>query len=165
MRRAFLLTALLTIALGAAPGRAQSLLSAKPTAQQASVSTSSSAVSVAPGGRLTLWAEVVPNPKMHVYAEGAQGFTAAALALTPNPGVTFGKTSYPKAALIEVPGETVKVPAYSGPFRIAVPVTIRPTAKSGDVLTLGGALNYQACDDALCYPVSVLPVLWRIEVK
>jgi hypothetical protein len=102
---------------------------------------------------------------MHIYAEGAKEFTPAALVLTPNAVATYGKASYPKSSLIDVPGETVKVPAYSGPFRIAVPVTIKATAKSGDQLTLGGALNYQACDDVLCYPVSVLPVVWTIEVK
>lgn len=165
MRVARVLAVLLIPILGAAPGRAQGLLSGKPTPQQASVTTSASATAVAPGGRLTLWAEVAPNPKMHVYAEGAKGFTAVSLALTPNPNVGFGKASYPKSSLIDVPGETVKVPAYSGPFRIAVPVTITATAKPGESLTLGGALNYQACDDVLCYPVSVLPVLWTIEVK
>lgn len=112
-----------------------------------------------------LWADVAPNAKMHVYAEGAKGFTPAALALTPNALATFGKASYPKSSLISVPGEAEKVPAYSGPFRIAVQVTIKPTAKSGDALTLGGALNYQACDDVLCYPVAVQPVLWRLDVK
>lgn len=165
MRSASLLTALLITILGAAPGRAQGLLSGKLTPQQASVTTSSSAASARPGERIVLWADVAPNPKMHVYAEGAKGFTAAALALTPNPAVAFGKPSYPKASLIDVPGETVKVPAYSGPFRIAVPLTVTATAKRGDTLTLGGALNYQACDDVLCYPVSVLPVLWTIEVR
>lgn len=165
MRVPAVLTLVFTFLLGAAAGRAQGLLSGKPTPQQASITTSSSTVVVAPGGSVTLWADVAPNPKMHVYAEGAKGFTAASLALTPNPVVTFGKASYPRSSLISVPGEVDKVPAYSGPFRIAVPVTIKSTAKSGDTLTLGGALNYQACDDVLCYPVSVLPVLWTITVK
>ncbi|MFN7914875.1 MAG: protein-disulfide reductase DsbD family protein [Vicinamibacterales bacterium] len=164
MRSAILLTTFLTL-LGAAPGRAQGLLSGRPTPQQASISTSSSATSVTPGGTVTLWADVTPNPKMHVYAEGAKGFQSVSLALTPNPSVTFGKASYPKSTLISVPGEVDKVPAYSGPFRIAVPVTFKATAKSGESLALGGALNYQACDDVLCYPISVLPVLWKLDVK
>ena len=141
MRSAVVLAILLLTTLGAVPGRAQGLLSARPTPQQASVTTSASATTVAPGGSVTLWAEVAPKPKMHVYADGAKGFTAAALALTPNPAVTYGKASYPKSSLIDVPGETSKVPAYSGPFRIAVPVTVKGTAKSGDQLTLGGALD------------------------
>jgi hypothetical protein len=46
-----------------------------------------------------------------------------------------------------------------------VPVTIKSTAKPGDVVSIAGAVNYQACDDRLCYPVTAAPVAWKITVK
>ena len=165
MRMAVSLAVILTLSLGAASGRAQGLLSGKPTAQQASVAAQASAATVAPGASVTLWADVTPHPSMHVYAEGAVEFTPVAVKLTPHASVSFGKASYPKPALVAVPGTAEKVPAYSQPFRIAVPVTVKPTAKSGDTLTLGGAVNYQACDDRLCYPGAVAPVRWTLAVK
>ncbi|MGE3955616.1 MAG: protein-disulfide reductase DsbD domain-containing protein [Vicinamibacterales bacterium] len=164
MRRLILIAAVLTLPSGAAPGRAQTLLS-KPTPQQATVVPSSSVPVVAPGGSVTLWADVTPHRAMHVYAEGATGYTAVSLVLTPNAAVSAGKVSYPKAGVVQVPGTVDRVPAYSGPFRISVPLTVKSTAKPGDVLTLGAALNYQACDDRLCYPAAVAPVLWTLTVR
>jgi hypothetical protein len=57
------------------------------------------------------------------------------------------------------------VPAYRKTFRIAVPITVKATAKRGETLTVGGAVNYQACDDRLCYPVTAAPVTWTLTVK
>lgn len=165
MRMSVYFAILLTLSAGASAGRAQSLLSGKPTAQQASVAAHASAATVAPGASVTLWADVTPNPSMHVYAEGATEFTPVALKLTPNAVVSFGKTSYPKPTLVGAPGATEKVPAYTQPFRIAVPVAVKASAKAGETLTLGGIVNYQACDDRLCYPVAAAPVLWTIAVK
>ncbi len=104
-------------------------------------------------------------PGLGAGLDEAEALIRKGLALTPNASVAYGKASYPKSTLISVPGEADTVPAYSGPFRIAVPVTLKATAKPGTSLALGGALNYQACDDVLCYPISVLPVVWTIEVK
>jgi hypothetical protein len=143
---------------------AQGLL-AKPGVQHASVSASTSAASVAPGSAVTLWADVAPNPSIHIYAEGAKDFTPVSLVLTPNAAVAAGKPRYPKPDVAFAPGATDAVPAYAQTFRIALPVTIKPTAKSGDVVTIAGAVNYQACDDRLCYPVTVAPVMWKVAVK
>jgi hypothetical protein len=46
-----------------------------------------------------------------------------------------------------------------------MPVTIKGTAKPGDVVSIAGAVNYQACDDRLCYPVTAAPVAWKVTVK
>lgn len=163
--RLILLAALLTIPVGAASGRAQSLLGSKPSPQYATVSSSATSASAAPGATVTLWVDVVPNPKIHIYAEGARDFTPVSLVLTPNPTLSAGKVVYPKPSPIAVPGTSEQVPAYDRPFRIAVPVTIKNTAKPGETLTIGAALNYQACDDRLCYPATVAPALWKIAVR
>jgi hypothetical protein len=150
------------LACGSTSG-AQSLLG-KPVPQHASVAGSASAAAVAPGGTITLWADVTPNPSIHIYAEGAKDFTPVALTLTPGP-FKAGRTVYPKPDVASAPGALDAVPAYKGAFRIAVPVTIASTAKPGSTLTVGGAVKYQACDDRLCYPVAVAPVTWAVAVK
>ena len=145
-------------------GAAQGLL-AKPGVQHASVAGTATPATVAAGSVVTLMADVTPNPSIHIYADGAKDFTPVSLVLTPNAGITAGKPKYPKPDVAAPPGSTDVVPAYKQTFRIAVPVTIKSTAKPGDVVSIAGAVNYQACDDRLCYPVTAAPVAWKITVK
>ncbi len=142
---------------------ASQLLLAKPAVQHASVVGTQTTSSVARGTTVTLWAEVTPHPSIHVYAEGAKDFTAVSLKTTPHSSISVGAVKYPKPDLggrgLDDP------PAYSTAFRIGVPVSITSTAKSGEVVTVAGALTYQACDDRLCYPVTSAPVSWTLTVK
>lgn len=164
MRRHLPVAAVSLWLASAALAGAQALLP-KATAQYATVAGAASAAVVPAGGVVTLWADVTPNPSIHIYAEGARDFTPVSLVLTPNAAVSAGKPTYPKADVATAPGAMDAVPAYTKRFRIALPVTIKATAKSGDVVTIAGAVNYQACDDRLCYPVAVAPVVWKLAVK
>ena len=136
---------------------AQSLLAPKPTVQHV---TAAPSVVRGPNGRVTLALEVTPDPRMHVYAPGAKDFTVVTLLLTPQPGITAGKPVYPKADVAAAPGSD-DAPAYSKAFRITQPVTVAAGASKD--LTIAGVLNYQACDDRVCYPVSSLPVTWHLQ--
>jgi len=144
--------------------QAQGLL-AKPAVQHATVAAASSSTSAAPGSTVTIYADVTPNPSIHIYAEGAKDFTPVSLVLTPNAAVSAGKAKFPKPDVASAPGAIDSVPAYKQPFRIAIPLTIKSSSKSGDVVSVAGAVNYQACDDRLCYPVTAAPVTWKIAVK
>ncbi len=148
-------------AFGAVAG-AQSLL--KATVQHAKVESSASASRVAAGGAVMLRVDVTPNPSVHVYADGAKDVTPVALTLTPNPAVSTGKIKYPPSERVPDPASLAPVPAYARAFRIEVPATIASSAKAGDVITLGGVLNYQACDERMCYPVSSSPVSWQVTI-
>jgi hypothetical protein len=142
---------------------AQSLLAK--SAQHATVTASASAATATAGSSLTLWADVTPNPSIHIYAAGAKDFTPVALAIAAGPQFTPGKAKYPKPDVASAPGALDAVPAYKQPFRIAVPVTITPTAKPGSSIAVAGVVTYQACDDRLCYPVTTAPVNWNITVR
>ena len=163
MRRLLALTAIL--ALGAVPHTGAQSFLAKPGVQHATVVAAQSTASAAAGTAVTLWADVTPNPSMHIYAEGAKDFTPVSLVLTPHAAIAAGRPTYPKPGAAIATGATDVVPAYAQTFRITLPVTLRSTAKPGDVLTVAGAVNYQACDDRLCYPVTVAPVVWKVSVR
>jgi cytochrome c biogenesis DsbD-like protein len=135
---------------------AQSLL-AKPTVQHV---TAAPSVVRGADGRFTLTLEVTPDPRIHVYAPGAKDFTVVSLVLTPQPDLVPGKPIYPKADVATAPNSD-DAPAYSKAFRITQPVTVKAGASKG--LTIAGVLNYQACDDRVCYPVSSLPVTWNLH--
>jgi len=162
--RALLIAGIGVVLASGPAGHAQGLL-AKPGVQHASVIATASLAAASAGSVVTLWADVTPNPSIHIYAEGAKDFTPVSLVLTPNAGITTGRAKYPKPDAASAPGATDVVPAYKQAFRIAMPVTIKGTAKPGDVVSIAGAVNYQACDDRLCYPVTAAPVAWKVTVK
>ncbi len=140
-------------------------LAPAPTVQYVTVTTAASAASAAAGASITLWADVTPRPRVHVYGAGAIDFTPVSIVITPNVALAVGKPTFPKPDVATAQGSTGNVPAYARPFRIAQPITIKPNAKAGDTLTVAGAVKYQACDDRLCYPATAVPVTWTIAVK
>lgn len=160
--RAFTL-ALTSLCVPALVG-AQGLLT-KPAVQHATVTAAASSITVSAGGKVTLYADVTPYPKVSIYAEGAKDFTPVSIVITPTGAVAAGTPVYPKAERVISPGSVESVPAYRKTFRVAVPVTVKATAKAGESIVVGGAVRYQACDDRLCYPVTAAPVTWTFTVK
>ena len=57
------------------------------------------------------------------------------------------------------------VPVFDVPFRLEQTITLGAPLKAGDRVMVAGVLNYQACDDTVCFnPVSA-PVSWSVTVK
>lgn len=162
----FLVTVGATLMLAALSGsRPAAQLAPAPTLQHVTVVPAAAATTVGAGRSTTLWADVTPKPSIHVYAAGAVDFTPVGLVMTPNAMVTVGRPVYPKPDVATAQGSTGNVPAYAKPFRIALPVTVKGTAAPGQAITVAGVVNYQACDDRLCYPPSAAPVIWHLTVK
>jgi hypothetical protein len=115
------------------------------------------------GGRLMLFADVTPKPKMHVYAPDQKDYIPITLMLVADDAIRAQSTQYPKAEkfFFEPLKETQLV--YSKPFRIVQPVTLAPTARGA--VTIKGTLRYQACDDAICYVPQNVPLSWTVAVK
>jgi hypothetical protein len=144
---------------------AQGLAPAPSAVQHVAVRPGASAPAVSPGGTLSLWVDVTPNANIHVYAPGAKDFQPVKLVLSPMAGVEIGKTVYPAGILTVLPGTAERIPVYSKVFRITQPMTFGKTPPAGKALIVSGAVNYQACDDRVCFPPASQPVFWRIEVK
>jgi len=127
------------------------------------LAASSSAPSAAPGAKVSLFVDVMPNPGIHVYAPGAKDFQPIALQLSPIAGISAGKVLYPKSEMMTFADE--QVPVFQKPFRLAEEVTLARSAKPGTTLAISGILRYQACDDAVCFIPASAPVRWTIAVK
>ncbi len=83
------------------------------------------------------------------------------LTLQPVEALKMGAIDYPAGTMYSFsfdPKE--KLDVYTGEFRVVVHVT----AKAG-VSVLSGALRYQACDNAACYPPRLLPVQVAVTAK
>ncbi|NQW04393.1 MAG: redoxin domain-containing protein [Acidobacteria bacterium] len=123
------------------------------------------------GHRITLTATVTPDGKNHVYAPGQKGYIPISLKLTDDPAFKAHEVKFPPAStyLFEPLNETVQV--YSAPFTLAMDVTValtpemRARAAKGEVLTIKGDLEYQACDDKVCHRPETLPVEWKVTLS
>jgi hypothetical protein len=126
---------------------------------------------VVPGRRVSLVVEVVPVAGMHVYAPGAKGYRVVSIELDPIPGVVFGTTVYPPAESYVFAPLKETVPVFKTPFRLVrdlVFQTLPPAAAGTDTaqapITLTGRVEYQACDDHVCFNPVSLPVSWTFTV-
>ena len=157
---------LLAAVLVAAPAAAQSILPDPATTrapQHISLSTSASAAAAAPGARVSLFVDVTTRPGIHVYAPGAEDYLPIAVTLKPPAGVSPGATTYPKSERIMFAQELV--PVFQKPFRLVTEITLARSVKRGDALIISGVVDYQACDDVICFKPAAVPVVWTLRVE
>ena len=135
------------------------------------LTTYPSDTTVALGNRLALVLDVAPGPDMHVYAPGATGYRVIGLSLTPPPFVRVFPMQFPESEIYHFVPLDEHVPVYQEPFRLlqeVVPEASREAIQSfegQDSLTLTGSLEYQACDDTLCYNPTSIPLSWTVALR
>ena len=124
---------------------------------------------VAPGNRIALVLEVIPKPDMHVYAPGDHPYQVIRLRLDGPDFLRPHELTYPPAATYYFEPLDETVPVYQQPFRLTQEVTVPVSqeiegmaAPPGATLTIEGALEYQACDHAVCYFPTEAPVSWEL---
>lgn len=125
---------------------------------------STSAATVAPGKPVSIYVDVVPKPKMHVYAPDQTDYIPIELKIETASGFRAQAIKYPASEqfYFEPLKETQRV--YSKPFRITQPITVAQNA-AASTLTVKGTVRYQACDDAICYLPQTIAVSWKVAVK
>lgn len=122
----------------------------------------------APGAKVTLALAITPGPKIHVYAPGQDDYIPVSLKMEPSSDFRASPAKYPDAQpLFLAPiNQTAKV--YDKPFKIEQEITLAGTAAlvrraaAKDTLVITGTLDYQACDDRVCYRPDSLAVSWKI---
>lgn len=139
------------------------LISPAPKPGHAAVQASPADVSGKAGSKLMLFVDVTPKPGIHVYAPGNEFYIPITVKLNPQADVKAGKLVYPKSELAMIADEKVSV--FQKPFRLTQEVTVDKSAKAGSNLVVAGTVNYQACDDKVCFPPEAAPVSWTIAVK
>ena len=85
---------------------------------------------------MSLFIDIAPRPKMHVYAPDQKDYIPVALALASDAAYKGAAPQFPKAEtyFFAPLKETQRV--YSKPFRIVQPVTLAPTAIACLVVTV-----------------------------
>ncbi len=125
---------------------------------------------VAPGNRFSLVVDVTPKPTMHVYAPGNHLYRVIRLRLDAPEFLRVHELTYPASEMYHYEPLDETVPVYQQPFRLVQEVTIPMSeetaalaARPGATLTVEGALEYQACDDEVCYIPAEVPLTWELE--
>jgi Thiol:disulfide interchange protein DsbD, N-terminal len=127
---------------------------------------------VAPGTRLSLFLEVTPKPKMHVYAPEQKTYIPISVKLDGGDSFKAHPPVFPKPeTFLFVPLNENQL-VYSKPFRIVQDVTVASTAamraraRAADAtLTIKATMRYQACDDEVCYVPKEVAVSWTTKLQ
>jgi len=138
---------------------------APPLSKHAAIVTATDAATAAPGGKVALFVDMTPNPGVHVYAPGAKDYLPVKVTLKPQADAKAGKTAYPKSEMLYFAPLNETVPVYQKAFRLSQDVTLAKSVKPGSTVTLAGTLEFQACDDKVCFIPESVPVTWTVTVK
>ncbi len=125
------------------------------------------------GTRFSVAVEIEPNPNIHVYAPGAEqmGYRVVGLTMAQVPHVRFQPVQFPASEIYHFEPLDERVPVYQQPFMLLQEAVVEGTREAEaalaklDALTPTGTLDYQACNDELCFgPVSV-PLSFTLDLE
>jgi len=126
---------------------------------------------VAPGNRVSIVLDVVPKKGMHVYAPGAAGYKVIGLTLDAQPFVKPLPMIHPPSEIYHFQPLNERVPVFQKAVRLTQDVLIEGTApaqaawREKTTVTLAGRVEYQACDDKVCYSPVSAPVSFAVALK
>jgi hypothetical protein len=126
---------------------------------------------VAPGTLFSIVADITPRPGMHVYAPGTHGYKVVALRLDAQPLLLARPLRYPASDIYEFKPLNERVEVFQKPFRLIQEVALNGSADarkalaSVETLSITGALEYQACDDRVCFLSKSVPVTYTVKVR
>lgn len=146
-----------------------SVVGTRIASQHVDVVTYPSDETVSPGNRFSVVAQITPHKGLHVYAPGAANYKIVELKVLPAKYIQPLAPRYPKSEVYFFKPLNERVPTYQKAFTITQQVVLDAAAREivskQTTLTIGGTLNYQACDDRLCYDPVTLPLSWTVALK
>lgn len=143
----------------------------KVAATHLTLTTYPSDTSIAAGNRFSLAVQVQPQPGVHVYAPGASGYKVINLSLKPQPFVRVLPMTYPASEVYFFKPLNERVPVFQKPFTLVQELVLEGTSaaqaayRGTESITLEGSLDYQACDDKMCFNPASVPLTWTLSLK
>ena len=137
------------------------------------ISASQSNPDITVGSRFHLALDIAPKANMHVYAPGAaeMGYRVIGLHLDMPSFLRAPAAEYPASEIYHFEPLDERVPVYQRPFRLVQEIVVEGDPESTarlaeiDALTLTGRLDYQACDDRVCFNPESIPLTWTLAVQ
>lgn len=132
---------------------------------------SSSAGAVRGGQRLTLQLEIELKRRMHVYAPGVKGYRPIQWRVKESQGWKPDPVTYPPARELFLKAIGERVPIYQGKVRLVRDIVlardkvVRAVAGASGMLEIETTLEYQACDDKVCYLPEQIPLKLPVRLE
>src|SRR5262245_58845909 len=126
---------------------------------------------VAPGSLFSVVFDVKPSAGIHVYAPGAKDYKIINFRIDANPILSTRPLQYPAAEIYQFKPLNERVPVFQKPFRLVQSMAVSTSAdaraalKGVETVTISGALEYQACDDRLCFNPRSIPVSYTVKLR
>ena len=108
---------------------------------------------------------------MHLYAPGKHDYQVVRLTIDPQPWLKLADTVYPPSEIYHFVPLDERVEVFAKPFRLQRDVTLLATPEAEKQfgamteVTLSGALEYQACDDKICFNPTRVPISFTLTLK
>jgi len=119
---------------------------------------------VRPGNRVSLIAQIEIPAQVHIYAPGVHGYRPVDLVIESSPDLIVHEMKYPRSRLLNLKAIRERVPIYEGHLRLERDFTVSPGIKAATV-ELKARLDYQACDDQICYVPATVPFTFSLAVE
>jgi peroxiredoxin len=138
---------------------------------QLDITTYPSEPAIAPGNRFSIALDIQPHSGIHVYAPGAKSYRVIGLTIAPQPFVRTLPLKYPASQVYFFKPLNERVPVFQKPFTLVQEVILEgaPQAQAAfrgkDSVTITGTLEYQACDDKICYNPASIPLSWTLSLR
>jgi peroxiredoxin len=152
-------------------GKGANVAGTKVATGQLDVVTYPSDSAVAPGNRLAIAFDITPHNGMHVYAPGAKSYRVVAVNIAPQPFIRALPPKYPASQIYFFKPLNERVPVYQKPFTLVQELIFEGTPQAQaafrgkDSVTINGTLEYQACDDNICYNPASVPLSWTLALR
>ena len=118
--------------------------------------------SVSGGQTISLVADIELYDKVHLYAPGSS-YRAIDIKIADNPALQQGDLSLPEPEMIYLEPIDETVPVYHGNVRISREVAVSPLYR-GETIRIAATLEYQTCDDELCYLPDQMPLEFELTM-
>jgi len=126
---------------------------------------------VAPGQRVALTLDIDLQENLHVYAPGVDNYIPIEWKIEDSDTAQAHAPVFPHAEKLYLKAINETVPTYTNRFRLTRDITIPAEDKlkakvdgSGH-FTVDSVLNYQACDDRMCYFPQKVRLQWTFEYE
>ena len=126
---------------------------------------------IAAGNRFSLSVNIAPHKGVHVYAPSASGYRIVELKLDAQPFLKVLPTKYPASEIYYFKPLNERVPVYQKPFTLVQDVVLdgalssQAAYRGKESITIAGTLEYQACDDKICFNPAAVPVSWTVALR
>jgi len=117
-----------------------------------------------PGNRVSLVVQLDLPPKMHVYAPGVKGYRPVALVIEEAPEIVVHDATFPRSRVLNLKVIRERVPVYEGRVRLERDFTVSAGIRA-ETVEIKGSLEYQACDDQICYAPAKVPLTFSLAIE